>query len=499
MSLAITNNYEHWHLRLFKTIMICLVGITIGALLFYAAARMIPIYFIAVLFILAAVPFLIVWYDFFEKILLAIFLLTLPIIIDKTFGLKEHTGGAKGFIISLHDIALFILIFMWLWRMMLYKDRRIRYFRGYSLPIMGVLFMAVLSMSNAADRLFSVYEWIEIFKMFLVFLYIANYVAETHNIRIVLFFLLLGLCIENGIVLLEVATGNALNLTFLGTRATKDPMMLAMSSYYRVGGTLGGANGLAWYLTFLLPIPFALFFLRMRISYKIIIISIFSFGLFSLFLTYSRGGWIGFILGALLVLFLHLSKVNLAKKIYIVIVYLLILGVATTLMFSTSNPIKDRLTEDDRGSAYSRIPLMVVAVDMIKANPVIGIGLNNYTEVHQEYDYGIDKITQYYPVPVHNVFLQLAAEIGIPGLICFFWFIAAIFIRGIKYVRREGGLSTIVIIGIMGGMVGFLFDGLVENTSLGSYNMFPLWIFTGIAAGLFEHKKNVPQEKSTSS
>jgi hypothetical protein len=51
----------------------------------------------------------------------------------------------------------------------------------------------------------------------------------------------------------------------------------------------------------------------------------------------------------------------------------------------------------------------------------------------------------------------------------------------------------------MGGMVGFLFDGLVENTSLGSYNMFPLWVFTGIAAGLFEHKKNVPQEKSTSS
>lgn len=499
MSLAITKNYEHWYLRLIKTIMICLVGITIGAILFYASARVIPVYFIAVFFVLAAVPFLIVWYDFFERILLAIFLLTLPIIIDKTFGLREHTGGAKGFIISLHDIALFILIFMWLWRMMLYKDRRIRFFKGYSLPVMGVLFMAVLSMSNAADRLFSVYEWIEIFKMFLVFLYIANYVAETHNIRFVLFFLLLGLCIENGIVLLEVAMGNALNLTFLGTRATKDPLMLAMSSYYRVGGTLGGAAGLAWYITAVILIPFSLLFLKMKKIYKTLIFLLFAFGLFSLFLTYSRGGWIGFLLGALIVLYINLKKMNIVKRAYLIIVYLLIIGTAATLIFNTSNPIRNRLTEDDRGSAASRIPLMEVAMDMIKANPFIGVGLNNYTEVHQEYDYGVDKITQYYPVPVHNVFLQLAAEIGIPGLIFFLWFVTAIFIQGLRYIRKEEGLSSIVIIGIMGGMIGIMIEGLVANTSLGSYNMFPLWVFTGIAAGLFEYKKNAPQEKSTSS
>ena len=132
---------------------------------------------------------------------------------------------------------------------------------------------------------------------------------------------------------------------------------------------------------------------------------------------------------------------------------------------------------------------MDVAFEMIKSNPIIGVGLNNYTEVHHNYDIGVDKITQYYPVPVHNIYLQLAAEIGILGLLFFLGFIGHIFIRGILFIKRDKGLSETVLIGILGGITGFLINGLVENSSLGNYYLLTLWSFSGIAVGIIEQKK----------
>jgi putative inorganic carbon (HCO3(-)) transporter len=101
----------------------------------------------------------------------------------------------------------------------------------------------------------------------------------------------------------------------------------------------------------------------------------------------------------------------------------------------------------------------------------------------------VDKITQYYPVPVHSVYLQLAAEIGIPGLLFFLGFIGHIFIRSILFIRRGKGLSETVLIGLLGGITGFLINGLVENSSLGNYYLLTLWSFSGIAVGIIEQKK----------
>jgi len=483
-----SDNLVTYSNKLLKSLLILLAALCLGIVLYALTTPRISIYFIAFLFFLVCLPFLLIYHEFFEKVFVGILLLTLPLLIDKTINMTEHSGGARGFIISLHDIALAILVLLWFYRMFVHKERKIRLFKNYSIPVLGILIMSLLSMAYAAYPMFSVYEFIEIVKMALVFLYLANYIVETGHIRFIVIFLMVGLFIEGTLVVMEAVMGHSLNITALGMRV-RDDLAPIKSSFHRVSGTLGGANGLAWYLCSLLPVPFTLFFLKTKKKLKMIILFIFLLGLLSLILTYSRGGWIGFIIGVLIVLALHYKGLRSVNKVVIPIVFIAIVCSSTVLIVYTSNPIKARLTEEDRGSAYSRIMLMEVAFEMIKSNPIIGVGLNNYTEVHHNYDVGVDKITQYYPVPVHNVYLQLTAEIGIPGLLFFLGFIGHIFIRSILLIKRGKGLSETVLIGLLGGITGFLINGFVENSSLGNYYLLTLWSFCGIAVGIVKQKK----------
>ena len=50
-----------------------------------------------------------------------------------------------------------------------------------------------------------------------------------------------------------------------------------------------------------------------------------------------------------------------------------------------SAPIAARLSQDDQGSALSRVPLMKLAFNMIQEHPFIGIGANNFSIVLPKY------------------------------------------------------------------------------------------------------------------
>ena len=62
-----------------------------------------------------------------------------------------------------------------------------------------------------------------------------------------------------------------------------------------------------------------------------------------------------------------------------------------------------------------------LAVNIIKHKPFFGVGLNNYTLISPKYDN--TGITEVFNHPVHNIYLLYAAEVGIPGAVCFVWFL----------------------------------------------------------------------------
>jgi O-antigen ligase len=70
-------------------------------------------------------------------------------------------------------------------------------------------------------------------------------------------------------------------------------------------------------------------------------------------------------------------------------------------------------------SFFQRLELAKNALQLIKQNPLIGVGLNNFIVNLPKFQKGQILWLQ----PVHNIYLLVAAETGIIGLLIFFWFL----------------------------------------------------------------------------
>jgi len=65
---------------------------------------------------------------------------------------------------------------------------------------------------------------------------------------------------------------------------------------------------------------------------------------------------------------------------------------------------------------------------------------------------------------VHNIYLLIMAEIGLPGLLAFLWLMGAALRLGLREYRREQDWMGLVSLGIVCGLTAFLVAGLFDNS-----------------------------------
>ena len=106
-------------------------------------------------------------------------------------------------------------------------------------------------------------------------------------------------------------------------------------------------------------------------------------------------------------------------------------------------------------------------VEMIKAHPWFGLGPE---EIRRNFDSYVPKDVRR-PLPVgyyghlHNIYLQYAAERGIPGLLCMLWFIGLTVydcVRGILRSRRVRSQELFVLHGTVAVVIAILIGGIFE-------------------------------------
>ncbi len=428
------------------------------------------------------VPFIALMTGNEKRFFLAILVFALPIQLDITIGYTGHLGGAAGFIISLYDITLAILYIFWISEFVRNK-KRINFFPRISLPFFFLVGMATLSMANASFPKLSLFEIVQVLKMYLGFLYIGNNIKSRKEIQFVIVFLLLGLFLESLLGLAQYKFDRPLVPSVLGGPEKVGYIRLG-EPMSRISGTWVSYNDFAWYLTFMLPISLSLLFSRIRGSYKIMCGLILVAGIGALICTLSRAGWYSFVVAALIVLLLNFSKTkgktglnNFATSI---VAILIVISVIFTVNPQFLNIVNRRVVSDDYDAAYSRIPQMQVASNIIRANPLLGIGINNYTEVMDQYDTTDVKLTSITRQQVHNIFLQVAAEMGVAGLAIFIWLIFMVYKEGLSYIRFSEDSMSNVVVGLIGGITAFLIHGLVDAASLGNHLFLIFWFFTGM-------------------
>jgi putative inorganic carbon (HCO3(-)) transporter len=215
--------------------------------------------------------------------------------------------------------------------------------------------------------------------------------------------------------------------------------------------------------------------------YKVLVGLTFFLGCGSLMWTSSRGGWISFTIASVFVGLCVFGNITGRAAIiktfaYIMAVFIFISPIYPRLFVK----FYGRLGGSDRGSAESRLPQYEVAYNIIKDNPLIGIGINNYTKIVEKYDVteeGLESLTRY---AVHNIFLHIAAEMGIFGLAVFLWLMFSILVEGVSYIILNKNFMAYTVVGMVAGIIAFLVHGFVDTASLGSKLFMFVWFFAGI-------------------
>lgn len=257
---------------------------------------------------------------------------------------------------------------------------------------------------------------------------------------------------QSGVALLQFFKQSSLGLGFLG-----EPMASIYMSgvaktfaddllFLRVFGTMPHANILA---AFLVVGFLSLIFLYLK-EEKIIKRSLVMGGMFlvlsALVLTFSRSGWIILLISVAGLLF-FVFKQNKQKLKEVVIVAL----VCATFLFAALGwliyPRAGFMAGEP--SVDHRIVYNQIGLDIIKNNP-LGIGLGNFTNYAESMNMFSERglVRQYNRQPVHNLYLLIASELGILGLLVFLFFVGyAIFkfVRALFLKLPDIGLSAILL------------------------------------------------------
>ncbi len=197
-------------------------------------------------------------------------------------------------------------------------------------------------------------------------------------------------------------------------------------------GTTSHPNVLA---VFLFASIFFLYFLYIqpnsRKTTRIILMSALAVLMLGLMLTFSRAVIIVFFGSTILFLGISFFRYNSRSKFKIIALFLLVLVYAGMIAFILLPEISSRFlsTSYHEQSVTLRVYYNKIAISGIFDNPFLGLGIGNFVW-HLFNNYQLKEFWLYQPV--HNLYLLIAVETGIIGLLAFLIFIGKILIKQIK-------------------------------------------------------------------
>jgi O-antigen ligase len=306
------------------------------------------------------------------------------------------------------------------------NSRRSRY---YPLILCSKIAVAVFfaltfhGISPAEEPLRVEFQIVHLSRALLIFYCLASRLHDIRNVRAFVYGLLFGLCFQAFIGFYQWQFG-AITIPYLKTGTYMG----------RVTGTLAVSNAFGVYLISLLPLAIRIF-LFTDLKPKILWIVIVCMGVGALFATFTRGAWISFV--ASMAIFISrdilIRKISMRKKITVMI---LVIVSGTFIGFKYGSYITGKMEGSEKslmgGQKQSRLNLAKDALRIINDNKLFGVGLDQY---------------RYYADPeipglriVHNAYLLICAEQGIPSFLLFMIIQSMGFYAGIKLLKSRDNM-----------------------------------------------------------
>lgn len=239
----------------------------------------------------------------------------------------------------------------------------------------------------------------------------------------------------------------------------------------RVYSFLGNPNLLGGYL---LPAVFfsvaAMFVWPGRLT-KLLAVFMAGANALCVVLTFSRGAWVGLLLGsftlAMLLLWWWQRLLPSAWRRWLFPVVLGVLTVTLVGAVTMLEPLRVRVASIFAGRQDSsnnfRLNVWLSALEMIKDRPVLGIGPGNaaFNKVYPLYQEARFTALSAYSIP-----LEIAVETGLVGFSIFCWFLLVTFNQGwreLQQVRQQGDRQGFWLLAAIASLTGLLGHGLVDT------------------------------------
>jgi O-antigen ligase len=257
----------------------------------------------------------------------------------------------------------------------------------------------------------------------------------------------------------QYATGSSLGLEFLGERQGVKTFFTEEGAEPRAGGLMGHPNNLALFLVLVIPLLLAKTLTARSLLPRLGWGATFLVANEALLLSFSRFGWICSVLGFFAVYAMVNARER--KPLWLGLGLPLFASLAVfVVLFAGFENFRDRLLEDDRGSAESRIEQFKTAIEILWHWPITGTGIGSYTSGAFRFVESQGPTSPALFMRVHNGSLLIAAELGLLGLIGYHAWYFQVLRRGWRSWRSADDEIFAVSIGVFVGLCAWFLKSM---------------------------------------
>jgi O-antigen ligase len=388
--------------------------------------------------IMAPFAVMIVWN--MKKVFIAIIIFDTSLQLDTYLFYKDEPselGAIGGLGISVTTMALTALYVLWLAEWLGRHRKKEPMLLQSTIPFLIYILFSLATVFVASDPDLVFFEVFMLAQSLFLFIYLIYNVNNRDDVHYIVIMLMAAMILQGFIMLYLRGTGSSLEIASIKARIDPDG---------RIGGTIGSPNNAASYLCLMSGLTLGYMITRpprweMRMTAFAFLLT-----LMGMLFTQSRGGMMTFVLTAGATMFFSWRKGWIPITVPLGAVFGMFL-----LLAATADSLAARLfAKDDGGSAESRVPLMKLAWRLIDANPIWGVGANNFAEVMMEYatpEFGL--VWLYI---VHHQYLLVWAEKGPFGLISYVAFFLMTIWGGIKCWGYQDRFFSPIVLGLTAAM-----------------------------------------------
>ena len=422
-----------------------------------------------------------------EKLVLFAIAISIPLNLDFSVIISPYARNAANIfhgyrtIVALTELRVSLILIvvvvgyiLWLVDRQGASRRPFRFFAGTSRPALGLIFISIISVFQAQDIQLSLFRIVQLVELFLVYLYLANHIRTKQEMQYFVTVLMWGMLAESILMVVQRLTGWGFSIPGI------DASIYTKLS--RAEGTLGSPGTAGGILAAYLAIVSAMVWLFPKRSQKVFALVCFVVGCIALITTAGRAPWGSFVVAILGFILVAWRQAWIQRRTLILLfTMILVIG------YIFSPMIYNRLTQDDRGSAESRLRMFRLAWNVIQASPshlFLGVGANNYALVAPGYNtsdvgflgYVIDS-------SVHNAYLLAWAETGLFGLFFFIVFLAVPLLKSWKHIRSGNRFISIIALGLGCALVAMCIQMLVDPFVARPLTIF-VWLLVSLITSL---------------